>query len=255
MFSNEKRCLYRRNPLAEVICQLRFPEILSINTNPPAEFQEAIRDAFPVYACRRETPPPTPNHPVPPQTLNHQFSTEDLSWRVNLTSRFFSLSCSRYSCWEEFAGRLDQPLAAFIRSYRPAYFERIGLRYVNFISRKALELEDIPFSRLFQPAYLGLLTDEEVLEATTTRCNLDVETAIRGGCRVKLHAGPGMVKRGNQSDPEVKYILDLDLFMPGKIPVNLSAGAMSTLHSQAYPIFRGAITDTLHEAMYPHPES
>jgi putative pyruvate formate lyase activating enzyme len=39
--------------------------------------------------------------------------------------------------------------------------------------------------------------------------------------------------------------------MPGNLPVNLSAGALQTLHAQAYSIFRGAITDTLHDAMEP----
>ena len=42
-----------------------------------------------------------------------------------------------------------------------------------------------------------------------------------------------------------------DLYMSGNIPVNISAGALETLHSQAYPIFRNAITDTLHNAMEP----
>ena len=60
-----------------------------------------------------------------------------------------------------------------------------------------------------------------------------------------------MVKHGNQPDPETKFILDLDLFMPGKLPVNLSAGSLQTLHAQAWSIFRGAITDTLHDAMEP----
>ena len=49
MLSSEVRCLYRRNQLVEVICQLRFPEILSIGTQVPDAFQEAIRDAFPQY--------------------------------------------------------------------------------------------------------------------------------------------------------------------------------------------------------------
>ena len=60
-----------------------------------------------------------------------------------------------------------------------------------------------------------------------------------------------MVKRGRKDDPEVKFIFDQDLFMPGQIPVNLSAGALQTLHSQAFSIFRDAITDTLHNAMEP----
>ena len=60
-----------------------------------------------------------------------------------------------------------------------------------------------------------------------------------------------MVKRGNQQDNEVKFVLDLDLYMPGNVPVNYSAGALQTLHSQAWPIFRGAITEKLHDALDP----
>ena len=45
MFSYEDRCIYRRSPLIEVICQLRFPAILRIDAQAPAQFQEAIRGA------------------------------------------------------------------------------------------------------------------------------------------------------------------------------------------------------------------
>ena len=58
MFSNEDRCLYSKSPLAEVICQLRFPQILIIGTQVPAEFQETIRDEFPQYIRRQEAPAP-----------------------------------------------------------------------------------------------------------------------------------------------------------------------------------------------------
>ena len=254
MFSNKERCLYRHNQLAEVICQLRFPEILSIEANAPVEFQEAIRQEFPQFQRRQEMPVPQLNglpvkgaNPI----TNYQFASADGAWRVNLTSKFISLTCSRYTRWEDFAGKLDKPLAAFIRIYKPAYFERVGLRYLNFISRQALDLMGTPFRELIRPCYLGPLLEEDVQEAAVGRATVDLEMAIRGGCRVKLHAGPGHVKRGNQQDKEVKFIFDQDLYMPGQLPVNLSAGALQTLHSQADSIFRGAITDTLHDAMGP----
>ena len=258
MFSNEERCVYQQNPLGEVICQLRFPEILKIEKEIPADFQEAIRDEYPRYSLRKESPAPritgTPGNLTlenQPQTVNYQFLSQDGIWRVNLTGRFISLACSRYTRWEDFAGKLDKPLAAFIKLYKPAYFERVGLRYINFISRKALDLEGTPFKELITPSYLGLLAEEDVAEGSATRCGVDAEVGIRGGCRLKLHAGPGMVKRSGQQDNEVKFILDLDLFMPGNVPVNYSAGALQTLHSQAWPIFRGAITEKLHDALDP----
>ena len=258
MFSNEPRVRYAKNPLAEVICQLRFPEILTIEANVPAAFQEAIREEFPLYSVRKEAPLPKLTG-VPgnlqlekqPQTNNYQFVSADGVWRVNLTSRFMSLACNRYTSWEAFAAKLDKPLAAFIQTYRPAFFERVGLRYLNFISRSTLGLDGTPFKELLQPQYLGLLADEEIQEGATTRNAVDAELAIRGGCRVKLHAGPGLVKRNGQADPEIKFVFDQDLFMPGNVAVNLSAGALQTLHAQADAIFRGAITDTLHDAMEP----
>lgn len=258
MFSTETRCIYRKNQLAEVICQLRFPEILTIETEVPAKFQEAIRDEFPRYSVRKEAPAPklagTPGNmrmETQQSKNNYQFVSADGVWRVNLTSTFISLACCRYTGWEDFAAKLDKPLAAFIQIYRPAFFERIGLRYLNFISRKNLELEGIPFKELIQPQYLGLLADEHVQEGTTSRNSMDAELAIRGGCRAKIHAGPGMVSRNGQQDKEIKFVFDLDLYMGGNIAVNLSAGALQTLHGQAFPIFRGAITDTLHDALEP----
>lgn len=254
----EKRCRYGANQLVEVICQLRFPEILTISANPPVEFQEAIRSQYPQFHRRMEIPAPkitgAPGHFAlenQPSNVNYQFSTADGNWRVNLTGKFISLSCTKYTCWEEFAAYLDKPLAAFIRIYQPAYFERVGLRYVNAFSRIALGLTDSRFADLFSSRYLGPLSEPEVNEASVARCAVDLEMAIRGGCRVKLHAGPGLIKRNGNQDQEIKFIFDQDLFMPGQVPVKLSAGALQTLHAQADSIFRGAITDTLHDAMDP----
>lgn len=255
MFSHQNRCIYDSNCLAEVICQLRFPEILAIRANLPVEFQEAIRAEFPQFHSRQEAPPPVPmanreNKTEP--TINYQFSSPDGSWRINLTSRFISLSTSRYTDWEAFAAKLDRPLSVFIQIYKPAYFERIGLRYLNFISRKDLGLEGVPFSQLIQPCYLGPLAEEDISESGVTRCSIDTEMSLRGGCKLKLHAGPGLVKKNNQPDSEIKFILDEDLFMPGNVPINLSAGSLQTLHAQADSVFRGAITNTLHNAMGPN---
>ncbi len=258
MFANQKRCQYSAHQLAEVICQLRFPEILAIEAQDPVAFQEAIRSDFPQFHRRQEIPAPKLTGVPGNQTLqnqrpvtNYQFASADGVWRVNLTGKFISLSCSRYHSWEAFADRLDKPLAAFIQTYKPAYFERVGLRYLNFISRSALDLEGVPFSELISPCYLGPLAEEDVPESSSLRCSVDAELNIRGGCRVKLHAGPGLVKRGGVEDKEVKFIFDQDLYMPGPLQLNLAVGALQTLHGQAVSIFQGAITPRLHQAMGP----
>ena len=260
MFSSDERCIYEFNQLADVICQLRFPEILTIGANVPVDFQEAIRGEYPQYSMRKETPAPKLtaatgqiNIEKQPEVINYQFSSADGVWRINLTSKFISLTCAKYTCWEDFAKHLDKPLAAFIQIYKPAYFERVGLRYLNFISKENLGLTEHTFSDLIQAQYLGPLHEDDVPENTVKRCTVDVEMTIRGGCQLKLHAGPGLVKQNGVQDKYVRFIFDQDLFMSGNIPVNMSAGALQTLHAQAFAIFRGAITETLHNAMDPRP--
>lgn len=258
MFSTEKRCQYHNNQLADVICQLRFPDILSINANEPAEFQEMIRAEFPQYAKQMETAAPKISG-VPgnfhidsqPATANYRFSSSDGLWQINLTSKFISITCKRYTNWEEFAHKFDLPLAAFIKVYKPAYFHRIGLRYLNFISRQALGLSDVPFSELIDPMYLGLMADPSANEQAFNQNSVDAEVAIRNGCRLHIHAGPGYVKRNGHTDKEIKFIIDQDLYIANNTPVNQAAESLQILHSQAFPIFRAAITDMLHNAMEP----
>lgn len=259
MLSNEPRRRFQRNQLIEVICQLRFPEILSIEARDPADFQEAIRHAFPQYRATKETPPPrmvgTPGNmqlQKGKESTNYQFVSADGVWRVNLTSTFISLACNRYTTWEDFAKMLDLPLVSFIQVYKPAYFERIGLRFINAFSRKALDLDGVPFRELFQPCYLGILAEDNVQETATTRCSIDFEVKLRGGAIAKVHAGPGLIQRGNQpKNNEVHFILDNDLFMGGNIPANLTPGALQTLHQQADSMFLGAITEKLADALEP----
>ena len=258
MLSANNRCKYKRNQLADVICQLRFPEILSINTTIPDKFQDLIRDEYPIYSARKEAPAPKIKGgpegftlEKQPDSINYQFTSADGFWRINLTSTFISLACTRYTCWEEFAAHLDKPLAAFIKLYKPAFFERVGLRYINLFSRKRLDIEHIPYSELFQPCYLGILGEDDVQENCVTRSNINAELAIAGGCHVKITAGPAMVKKNNSNQSEACFAFDQDLYMKGNIPVTMSAGALQTLHSHAFPIFRGAITDKMHDILEP----
>ena len=244
------------NQLADVICQLRFPEISAIGAEPPEQFRSMVADLYPNYTVHKEVLPPKIsgnngqlNISTPPAVYNHQFTSSDGNWRINMTNGFFSIACTRYDRWESFANRLDKPLALFIQLYRPASFTRVGLRYLNFISRKQLSLEGVPFRELIDPAYLGYLGKEGVEEQGVLQSTVDTQFALSGGCLAKIHAGPGMTAVAGQKDPEVKFVLDLDFFMNGNIPVNVSVGALQTLHSQAFPVFRGAVTDKLMNAL------
>lgn len=262
LFSDNSRYSYAVSPLIEVICQLRFPTILSIGSTEPAQFQEAVRGEFPKYVARQEQQPPrllNPNTPqmkleqVPPIT-NYNFISADGLWKINLTKDFVALSTLRYTSWEEFAQKLDKVLALFIQIYHPAFFERIGLRYVNAFSRNRLGLQEELWDDLINTPFIGVLSEPDVDEKLTGKCALDVEMSLGENRRMKLHAGPGMLGDGKK-DPEPKFILDGDFSVVEKqIPAQRIAGDLDVLHDYAVRLFNAAVTDELRNAMGPTPK-
>ena len=262
LFADNTRYSYVNSPLIEVICQLRFPTILSIGSTEPAQLQELIRSDFPKYVARQEQQPlkiTNPNSPQPqierqPPITNHNFISTDGLWKINLTKDFIALSTLRYTSWEEFAQKLDKVLALFIQTYRPAFFERIGLRYVNAVSRNRLGLQEELWDDLINAPFIGVLSEPDVNEKAAAKCALDVELSLGESRRLKLHAGPGMLGDGKK-DPEPKFILDNDLSVVEKqIPAQRIAGDLDVLHDYAVRLFNAAITDELRDAMGPTPK-
>ena len=147
---------------------------------------------------------------------------------------------------------LDKPLAAFIQLYKPAYFQRVGLRYLNIVSRTTLDLEDVSWRELFTPAYLGPMAEADLAEDRVVNCACDTQFKLDSSCTAKIHAGIGRLKTNIPNapqDPEVKFIFDMDLSMGGNPACGLAAAALETLHGPSSRVFEGAITDRLRDAM------
>lgn len=258
LFHDYERYSYQRAPLIETICQLRFPSILNIGAQEPAEFQEAIRHEFPRYAAKTEQLPPrlvnqgTPEQRLEPQPpiQNYNFISEDGFWKINLTRDFIALSTLRYAGWEDFAQKLDKPLASFLQIYQPAPFERIGLRYVNAFSRKRLGLEESAWNDLLEPPFLGPLDEDDIVESSISKCSIDLEARLAGDILMKMHAGPGLLGGGKQ-DPEVKFILDGDFAAHGQITPDQIPQRLEAMHQYAVRLFLGSMTNTLFTALGP----
>lgn len=259
LFDAADRWSYAAPQVKEVICQLRFPTILSINEKSPADFQDAIRDAFPRYECRKQAPAPrlvgvgTPNAKLEQgaPVTHHIFLSSTGLWKIILTQDSFAISTARYNTWEDLAQRLDRPLAEFIRIYHPAYFQRIGLRYLNMFSRKELRLESTPWRELISPAYLGVLNDPSVDEKRVAKASTETQLSFPDDSHLTLRTGPGRLKVGGKLEDDVRFIVDIDCSASGQLSGSVVPEKLSQLHSHASATFRGAITDTLHNALGP----
>ena len=165
----------------------------------------------------------------------------------------------RYPGWEGFARRLDEPLGHFIQVYRPACFSRVGLRFLNAFSREQLGLTGRRWNDLLQPQYLGVLDDDAVDEDDVVKCSFDLERRLGERFSLKLHSGPGSIRRTTRTEAglktvqeqETRFILDLDVYAPGDTALGAAAETLQQLHEHADRVFSGAITDVLHDAMEP----
>src|ERR1700677_526173 len=162
------RVLYEKSPLAEVVCQLRFPAILKIEALPPADFQERVRAALPIFDRASGLPGNMPQMPSELVNLlgggrpSSSFSTEDKSVVASLTAESISLWTSRYGRWEEFRRLFEPCLSALIELYSPSFFSRIGLRYTDVINRSALGINNEKWTDLLSRKIHGELAVAEI---------------------------------------------------------------------------------------------
>ena len=255
-FPDAPRVMYARNPLVEVICQVRFPPVLKIEALIPDAFQERIRGMFPVY---RDSQPLLGNIELPPELLQlvrntipsgvqkgpRAFATEDEKWTVTLAKDFLALSTKEYTRWDDFWHYLKPALDALQAVYMPVAYTRTGLRYRDVIRRSKLELEGFDWRDLLGHELAGELRDmqvgERVIETTT-------QTLIQlpdYDAKVRLQHGTAI------EDGENCYVIDHDLFTEKKTEHQNVFATLRFFNIQAHRLFRWCIQDRLHDAMQP----
>jgi uncharacterized protein (TIGR04255 family) len=254
LFPDSQRVIYERHPLTQVICQLRFPPLLKIEGEPPAEFQERIRTLYPLLerATRVALPSNLPREVAQllgaaASGVNYQFLTENRENTLGLAPDSISLTTTNYARWENFWDLLKPALAAFVDIYRPSFFVRIGLRYQNAIQREAIGLSGYGWSDLLRPEIAGELVVPHFEE------NLqEVQRVLRmrtpsDDCGVLLQHGLGVVEgRGENC-----YLIDFDFYVDRKTGVQDAEPILNRFHRRAGRAFRWCIKRTLHDALGP----
>jgi len=260
VFPEVERSIYKQNPLDNVLCQLRFPPILKINTGDISAFQDDIRSMFPEYSEQIEIineitlGPPNPfqqnainQFSRPSSNKNHLFTSADGKWKVNLTNTFISLSTSEYTKWEVFRDKLLLAQKSFIAHYKPSYFSRIGLRYVNIFCRTGLGM---PLTKswgdLIESHYNGVFstTSSEQLRTFKNVYEFNLEKDF---CTVKtLSAFINKKDNGEQC-----LLIDNDYSMNDKTAIDNAEDILNYLNGTSTRLIRWIISDELHKAMGP----
>jgi uncharacterized protein (TIGR04255 family) len=250
--------IFQKNPIEEVICQLRFPPILRIEAAVPADFQDRLRVDFPNFreqaGLRIEMAPDLDKRlPVdllrqaiqPTNTKQYEFASDDGVWKVALTRTFISLTTTRYERWGEFRERLAKPLEALRTTYAPSYFTRVGLRYIDVIRKTALGLQDEPWRSLITPNLIAMLGSPE-LDGEVQGLESVNEISLpdeRGTARI---AGR-MVK--SEPDKELCFMIDGDYYIDSRVEIDEAIERLDFFNMQASRLIRWIVKPKLRKAL------
>ncbi len=251
-FPESERVVFEVDTIVEVICQIRFPNILAIGTRPPDSFQEEIRGTYPVYRKQGVIGAPPELAQVMEQIpglpqfggVTHWFESEDQSRVISLAPDFVAVTMKTYPGWPDFREEIGRALAALETAYAPAFFERVGLRYRDEINRADLELGDRPWIELVQPAMVSLLGADLGLSSgrdqvrTQALLNLDEPD---GACVLIQH---GIGEQGDAT-----YDLDADFYVERRIQKEEALVLLDQLNRQEGHFFRWAILAPLRDAL------
>lgn len=265
-FPKSDREIYRNNPLVEVVCQLRFPTILSISSEPPAKFQEEIRGEYPWY--EQQGPPDVPDIPVeireslPTEIrealpgfglaqgpISYKFETEDRMRTITLAQDSVAVSENRYRQWDDFRAEVESAESILREIYAPSFYTRVGLRYRDVLDRGEYGLNSVPWSELLNPVFLGVLGSREIaqdVEQSQTRVLLTIPD-VEGGQVLLQH---GIATRNDSGSPV--YLIDADFFTQNRCDHDVAFAAANKFNKWAGHLFRWAITDVLRATLEPH---
>jgi uncharacterized protein (TIGR04255 family) len=258
-FPKVEHVIYERNTLQQVICQLRFPSILLIDSQLPAQFQERIRGDYPLFqehveSITNQIPerlmsllPTQMKETLVSNKKTYEFISSDKTWVITLARDAISLTSNHYNRWFDFKKHFNSALHNLIEIYSPAFFSRIGLRYQNVIQRSKLGIDNLPWSMLLQPYIAGPLSDESVSKLIISSFQtFEIELQDQGIARIQH----GLVE---VDDKEECYLIDSDLFTGERTEVDHAIEVLDGFNRNGTRLFQWCITPRLHTAMEPLP--
>lgn len=251
------RAVFRRNVLANVLCQLKFPPILSILAKEPAAFQDRIRGQYPLYSQDQGIAFPAElkallgrvNFPVGDQQ-RHTFQNADSSASIYLTKEFLAVETTQYKNWELFFPEIKRAAEALQAEYQPSFYSRVGLRYQDVIDRSTIPgLNDVPWHELISENFIGMLGHEEIRPSITEQTTQSlIALDDLPGAFVRVVHGIPKAADGNRKNV---FNFDADFFIEGKVEHHDVERIVSTFHVAAGNLFRWAITRRLYDALEP----
>jgi uncharacterized protein (TIGR04255 family) len=245
-----------RSPLVNVVCQVRFPPVLSLGAEGPREellaaLQRELDD-YPLFARvmgQEILLGPTGVQANEPQPTQFRFSSDDGLWNVGLALDSLSLQTTKYEHFNDFVERWRMISTAVQKLLAPSRQLRIGLRYVDELRVDGADRPQA-WSELLALEILGLAGSskwgptttqsfqEWVLQIESVRCTLR-----HGFLPTEVHGR------------EPFYLLDSDCYVEEIVTFDPAAQVehLDGFNDIAYDLFRDALSEKMYVMLEPEP--
>ncbi len=234
-------------PLAGVLVQVRFPEILSIAKKDfVADFQEKIRRDYPINQQDDSIVLQLTSEGAKQSTSpNWRFFDVNQEWRLSLTTNFITLETRNYSSRTDFTQRIGKIAQALSTTIKPAFMTRIGVRYINRIY--GVHLENM--ESLLNPEVIGF-ADASHREKVIRTMHETVSETEEGVVVAKW----GYMPKSQTHEPDMmpavaadSWFLDVDVYEDYQKPMVFDANQIEQksmeLATRSYGVFRWAVKD------------
>ena len=258
MFPEGKRLFYKRNPLANVIVQFRFPPLLEIEANLPTDFQKQIVGICPDYSVtqmvqqqvniRGDGQNPIPSWQIQSPVTNKVYIFQNLAEKkaIELAMNSLTVTFSKYVRWEEFRDVFMLTKAALENIYGISYYTRIGLRYIDKFQMEKLNFrkKDKEWKGLINSAFLGLAS----IDSTQIMAFQNINEVSLGEHKAKAVIKTASL-RGSEDKKIGGIVLDYDCSIEECTQKDELPQRLEFLHTQSRNIFEFAIRQELRNAM------
>lgn len=171
-----------------------------------------------------------------------EFSTDDGAWTITVLGDQVSLATARYTRWSDFSARLATVIAAVSNVLRPKLEQRLGLRYVDRLTRPRVE-KPYGWNGWISEAFLGPLA-HDLLGPYVRSTQQQLDVALGSG-------RSAIARHGAFPDPSeaglVSYLLDFDVYRDGMRAFHPTAllAEMKEFNRLQLQLFQAAVTPAL----------
>lgn len=182
--SSPKNLRLSKNPIALVLCQIRFSGIMGMESQYLPGIQARLRSiGFKVNASGQVAQfLMTPQGPQTQAAKHYEFQNLERTESVVVAPDFVTYQATRYTCFKDFLDRLLQVVDEVSAVTNGLTVERIGLRYLDVVIPKP----DESWQRYVQPGLRGIASpafkaqvDEQIHQVVT-------ETKVGGAMIIRV---------------------------------------------------------------------